>query len=91
MSSSLSFKRGNAGLNASGNRRNTLYIISTAFFLKYGFVDDNYNKNIIFTLHYKYLLKYRLVTNVIMSLAKSLAKSGLIKQASAERATPASY
>jgi len=52
MSSNLSFKRGKAGLNASGNRRNTLYIISTAFFLKYGFVDDNYKKkhNIYFPL-----------------------------------------
>lgn len=43
-SSSFSFRRGKAGRRASGNARNTLYIKSTAFFLMYGFVDDNFVK-----------------------------------------------
>lgn len=44
-SSSFSLSLGNAGLSASGNCRNTLYMISTAFFLRYGFVEVIYANN----------------------------------------------
>lgn len=50
--------------------KNTLYKISTAFFLRYGFVDVN---------------------NDIMSFDKSRARSGDIKHAREDNATPASY
>lgn len=38
-SSNFSFNFGNAGRNASGYRRNTLYIIKTAFIRRYGLVE----------------------------------------------------
>jgi hypothetical protein len=50
--------------------KNTLYKISTAFFLRYGLVDVNSD---------------------IISLDKSRARSGDMKQASEDNATPASY
>ena len=39
-SSSFSLSRGNAGRRASGYLRKTMYIMRTAFFLRYGLVDD---------------------------------------------------
>lgn len=39
-SSSFSFRRGKAGRSDSGYFRNTLYMISTAFFRMYGLVCD---------------------------------------------------
>ena len=41
-SSSFSFRRGKAGRSDSGYFRNTLYMISTAFFRMYGLVCDIY-------------------------------------------------
>lgn len=45
-SSSFSLSLGKAGRSASGYLRNTLYIISTAFILRYGLVELIWNHNL---------------------------------------------
>lgn len=110
-SSNFSFNRGKAGRRDSGYFRNTLYMISTAFFRMYGLVWDIWDGGraranegacqylpTLNTLN-EYQLNALLtdrppqkgLTKVMMSLARSRARSGVTKQESPVSATPVSY
>lgn len=98
-SSSFSFNLGKAGRNASGYRKNTLYIISTDFIRRYGLVELIWIKDQQKRMKWVRLCEIlrvpdhclRILTNVMISFAKSLDKSADMKQLSPLNATPASY
>lgn len=97
-SSSFSLSFGNAGRSASGYRRNTLYIMRTDFIRRYGlveliwkFIENRMPLNRIESVNAFWLENECVLTNVMMSFARSRDKSADIKQLSPLSATPASY